>query len=173
MSEREQLVAALRKSDFAGYRTGEAADIIEQQAKELAGAQARIELLEHDMKSGDFESLYANTVFELQEAQARVVVLMDFVRLVSTHFVDPAGFTPELLQDDKFEEFLACAEKVDLEIKTRCKELLASTDTAAQTLLPKYVEPTSCGRCDYDEAEGGLIEQCPKCKAIDAAKEKL
>ena len=37
-------------------------------------------------------------------------------------------------------------------------------------------EPSSCGYCEYDEAEGGLIEQCPTCKAKDrpakrAAKE--
>jgi hypothetical protein len=28
--------------------------------------------------------------------------------------------------------------------------------------------PTTCGECSYEEAEGDLIEQCPKCKAPDA-----
>lgn len=28
--------------------------------------------------------------------------------------------------------------------------------------------PTQCPHCDYDEAEGGLLEQCPNCKAADA-----
>lgn len=28
--------------------------------------------------------------------------------------------------------------------------------------------PTSCPHCDYDEADGGLIEQCANCKAADA-----
>lgn len=30
-------------------------------------------------------------------------------------------------------------------------------------------EPTTCGRCDYDEAEGGLIDQCAACKEADRA----
>lgn len=68
---------------------------------------------------------------ELAEAQARVVELMGFVRLVSAHFVDPSMFSVELLQGEKFKEFLANAEKVDKEIRERCRELLAATDTAA------------------------------------------
>lgn len=40
---------------------------------ELAAAQARIELLEHDAKSGDYETLYAQAVMELQEARAQIV----------------------------------------------------------------------------------------------------
>jgi len=32
---------------------------------ELAACKSRVELLEHDMKSGDYESLYAQTVHEL------------------------------------------------------------------------------------------------------------
>ena len=34
--------------------------------------------------------------------------------------------------------------------------------------LPRR-EPTHCGYCDYEEADGELIEQCGKCKAADAA----
>lgn len=30
-------------------------------------------------------------------------------------------------------------------------------------------EPTTCGYCNYEEADGSLIEQCPRCKAKDAA----
>lgn len=32
--------------------------------------------------------------------------------------------------------------------------------------------PTQCGYCEYDEAEGDLIVQCPKCIAADAAKQE-
>lgn len=32
------------------------------------------------------------------------------------------------------------------------------------------VTPTTCPHCDYDEAEGGLIEQCANCKAADAGE---
>lgn len=42
---------------------------------ELAAAQSRVELLEHDMKSGDYETLYAQTVEELEtlrDANAKV-----------------------------------------------------------------------------------------------------
>jgi hypothetical protein len=28
-------------------------------------------------------------------------------------------------------------------------------------------EPSRCGKCDYDEAEGELLEQCEECKAAD------
>lgn len=28
--------------------------------------------------------------------------------------------------------------------------------------------PTTCGYCSYEECDGDLIEQCAKCKAIDA-----
>jgi hypothetical protein len=35
---------------------------------------------------------------------------------------------------------------------------------------PARQEPTTCGWCSYEEAEGELIEQCAKCKAVDAAK---
>ena len=77
---------------------------------------------------------------ELAECQARVVVLTDFVRLVGTHFVDPSSFTPEMLHTAKFNEFLAHIERADNEIRARCKELLASTDTAAQTPREKHYE---------------------------------
>lgn len=30
--------------------------------------------------------------------------------------------------------------------------------------------PTTCGYCSYEEADGELIEQCDRCKAIDAEK---
>lgn len=90
---------------------------------------------------------------ELAEAQARVVVALDQLKLdLMLENERMPTMTKRAL--DKFEQ------------------ALAFTDTAVQELRQKYIEPTSCGRCDYDEAEGGLIEQCPKCKAIDAAKEK-
>jgi hypothetical protein len=31
-------------------------------------------------------------------------------------------------------------------------------------------QPTMCGYCTYEEADGQLIEQCAKCKAKDAAR---
>lgn len=31
------------------------------------------------------------------------------------------------------------------------------------------VTPTSCGYCRYEEADGELLEQCPRCTAADAA----
>lgn len=85
---------------------------------------------------------------ELVEAQARVALLSEAIESLS----------------DAFPEYSATYEQA--------RKALAYTDTAAQTLRPKYIEPTSCGRCEYEEADGSLIEQCPKCKAIDAAKEK-
>lgn len=30
------------------------------------------------------------------------------------------------------------------------------------------LQPTTCGYCSYEEADGELIEQCAKCKAADA-----
>jgi predicted Zn-ribbon and HTH transcriptional regulator len=33
-------------------------------------------------------------------------------------------------------------------------------------------EPTMCGSCEYEEADGSLIEQCPRCKAKDAQPER-
>lgn len=30
-------------------------------------------------------------------------------------------------------------------------------------------EPTCCGHCDYEEADGSLVAQCPTCKAKDRA----
>ena len=38
--------------------------------QQLSAAQSRIELLEHDAKTGDYETLYAQTVVELSAAQA-------------------------------------------------------------------------------------------------------
>ncbi len=30
--------------------------------------------------------------------------------------------------------------------------------------IPQHPQPTCCGYCDYDEADGSLIDQCQKCK---------
>ncbi len=30
--------------------------------------------------------------------------------------------------------------------------------------------PTTCGYCSFEEADGELIEQCARCKAVDAGK---
>lgn len=34
-------------------------------------------------------------------------------------------------------------------------------------LVPPKRELTTCGECTYEEADGELVEQCPKCKATD------
>lgn len=87
-----ELVAKLRDPNrWSSDDSLAAADLIESQAKELAACQTRIELLEHDMKSGDFESLYAHTVFELEAAQARVVVLTNGINAVSTLINESEG----------------------------------------------------------------------------------
>lgn len=43
---------------------------LEGLVRALSAAQSRVELLEHDMKSGDYETLYAQTVQELAAARA-------------------------------------------------------------------------------------------------------
>lgn len=45
----------------------------------------------------------------------------------------------------------------------RCHEYLGAIIRLAARPRP----PTCCGYCDYDEADGQLIEQCAKCKAVD------
>lgn len=45
--------------------------------EQLAASQARIELLERDDKSGDYETLYAQTVVELERSQAREAKLRE------------------------------------------------------------------------------------------------
>ena len=44
--------------------------LIAELRQQLSAAQSRIELLEHDAKTGDYETLYAQTVVELSAAQA-------------------------------------------------------------------------------------------------------
>jgi hypothetical protein len=57
-------LAALRQQDMLDLQA-----TIEKQKEEIASLKARIELLEHDMKSGDYEHLYAVVLQELAEAQ--------------------------------------------------------------------------------------------------------
>lgn len=45
--------------------------------QQLSEAQSRIELLEHDAKTGDYETLYAQTVVELSAAQASEADLLE------------------------------------------------------------------------------------------------
>lgn len=33
-------------------------------------------------------------------------------------------------------------------------------------------QPTECGYCSFEEADGELVEQCSRCKAVDAEKVK-
>lgn len=33
-----------------------------------------------------------------------------------------------------------------------------------------FRRPSSCAQCDYDEAEGFLMNQCKRCKAVDALR---
>lgn len=40
----------------------------------------------------------------------------------------------------------------------------------AAPAAPAARVPTSCSACDFDEAEGDLLSQCPRCMAADRAR---
>lgn len=47
--------------------------------------------------------------------------------------------------------------------------LRAMSNGAEESRATPTTRLTTCGYCDYDEAEGELMSQCERCAAIDAA----
>jgi len=55
-----------------------------------------------------------------------------------------------------------------------CRCGLSSMDwTLMRPVPPRFEELLTCAHCDYDEAEGGLLDQCDACKRRNAEKGSL
>jgi hypothetical protein len=75
----------------AGYLLREQKTLIAALERDLAAARSRIALLEHDMKTGDYETLYAQTVQELAAAQAENEKLREWQVRKNGEIIDLQG----------------------------------------------------------------------------------
>lgn len=73
-----------------------------------------------------------------------------------------------------------CYERVRLgknqPLDPQIKEALACADAMERdrlAALPDRRGPTTCGHCEYDEADGELIEQCDACRDADDVRKAM